>query len=146
MRPVTPSAAKSRPASADDAHRPLQKQHDLASILSHVETRQVKNDYTIQCAGKIYAIDRADVCPGLRGAVVRVEQRRDESVAIRFGEKYLRHQRWERPMRLAPQNSKPAPRSRQEPNAGGKSTWMKGFMKKAGPSIEKAIAIANATS
>ena len=27
------------PASADDAHRPLEKQHDLAAILSHVESR-----------------------------------------------------------------------------------------------------------
>ena len=36
------------PANADDAHRPLEKQHDLAAILSHVESRRVNNDYTIQ--------------------------------------------------------------------------------------------------
>ena len=34
------------PASADDAHRKLEKQHDLAAILSFVETRSVHNDYT----------------------------------------------------------------------------------------------------
>jgi uncharacterized protein DUF1501 len=39
------------PASAEDAHRPLEKHHDLAAILSHVEMRQVKNDYTIQYEG-----------------------------------------------------------------------------------------------
>lgn len=30
-----------------DAHRPLDKGHDLAAILSHVEQRQVTNDYTV---------------------------------------------------------------------------------------------------
>ncbi len=49
------------PANADDAHRPLEKQHDLAAILSHVETRRVNNDYTIQFAAKIYQIGRKDI-------------------------------------------------------------------------------------
>ena len=30
-----------QPADADDAHRPLGKEHELAAILSHVEQRQV---------------------------------------------------------------------------------------------------------
>jgi hypothetical protein len=77
------------PASADDAHRPLEKQHDLTTILSHVETRQVNNDYTIQVDAKVYLIARKDVCTGLRGAVVRVEKRRDGSVAVRFRDRYL---------------------------------------------------------
>src|SRR6478672_1257382 len=34
-----------RPASSDDAHRPLGREHNLAAILSHIETRQVANDY-----------------------------------------------------------------------------------------------------
>ena len=29
-------------ANADDAHRPLEKSHNLAASLSHVETRQVR--------------------------------------------------------------------------------------------------------
>jgi len=33
-------------ANPDDAHRPLEKSHNLAASLSHVETRQVRNDYT----------------------------------------------------------------------------------------------------
>ena len=78
------------PANPDDAHRPLEKQHDLAAILSHVESRQVNNDYTIQLDTKIYQIARQDICTGLRGAVVRVEKRRDGSVAVRFRDRYLR--------------------------------------------------------
>ena len=77
------------PASADDAHRPLEKQHDLAAILSYVETRQVNNDYTIQWDAKIYQIARKSICVGLRGAVVRVEQRREGSLAVRFRDQYL---------------------------------------------------------
>src|SRR5580700_1722218 len=69
------------PASADDAHRPLETQQDLAAILSYVESRRVNNDYTIQLCGKIYQIARQDIRTGLRGAVVRVEKRRDGSVA-----------------------------------------------------------------
>ena len=77
------------PASADDAHRPLEKQHDLAAILSQVERRRVNNDYTIQLDTKIYQIARQDIRTGLRGAVVRVEKRRDGSVAVRFRDRYL---------------------------------------------------------
>ena len=36
------------PASTDDAHRPLGKEHSLAASLSYVETRQVRDGYTIQ--------------------------------------------------------------------------------------------------
>jgi len=77
------------PASADDAHRPLEKHHDLAAILSHVENRRVNNDYTILFETKIFQIARKDICAGLRGAVVRVEKRRDGSVAVRFRERHL---------------------------------------------------------
>src|SRR5580700_7923955 len=45
------------PASADGAHRRLEKQHDLAAILSHVESRQVENDYKIGLDKKVYKID-----------------------------------------------------------------------------------------
>src|SRR5208337_871220 len=40
------------PANADDAHRRLEKHHDLAAILSHVEKRQVNNDYTFPLDAK----------------------------------------------------------------------------------------------
>ena len=56
------------PASADDAHRPLAKDHSLPASLSYVETRQVGNGYTIQFDHKIYQIARPDIRAGLRGA------------------------------------------------------------------------------
>jgi len=42
------------PAHPDDAHRRLDKSHNLAASLSHVETRQVRNDYTLRWDGKFY--------------------------------------------------------------------------------------------
>jgi biotin operon repressor len=77
------------PANADDAHRTLEKHHDLAAILSDVESRHVNNDYTIRFERNIYQIARRDVCTGLRGATVRVEKRRDGSVALRYRDRYL---------------------------------------------------------
>jgi hypothetical protein len=135
------------PRNEDDAHRPLEQHHDLAAILSHVESRQVKNDYTIQFDGKIYGIQRADIRTGLRNAVVRVEQRRDGTVAIRFRDKYLRCQLCDRAKpALKSAAPKPAMRSSKGANAGGKSRWMKDFLKTPGPSLKQAIAISNATS
>jgi hypothetical protein len=78
-----------QPAHPDDAHRPLEKQHDLAAILSHVESRRVNNDYTIQLDTKIYQVARQDIRAGLRGAVVRIEKGRDGSVAVQFRDRYL---------------------------------------------------------
>jgi transposase len=72
------------PANSTDAHRPVGPQHDLASILSHVETRTVAQDYTIPFQGVRYQIARQAVVAGLRGARVRVEQRLDGQIAVRF--------------------------------------------------------------
>jgi transposase InsO family protein len=76
-------------ANRDDAHRPLDKSHDLAVSLSYVETRQVRPDYTLRWDGKLYQIERQAVVSGLRGANVRVERRLDGSLAVRHGERYL---------------------------------------------------------
>src|ERR1700676_2459898 len=77
------------PAHPDDAHRRLDKSHNLAASLSHVETRQVRNDYTLRWDGKFYQIERQSIASGLRRAHVRVEKRLDGYVAVRFGERYL---------------------------------------------------------
>ena len=74
---------------ADDAHRPLEKSHNLAASLSYVETRQVRPDYTLRWEGKLYQIERQAVVAGLRGANVRVERRLNGSLAVRHGERYL---------------------------------------------------------
>jgi len=42
------------PRDSEDAHRPLEKGHDLVAMLSHVESRIVKTDYTFQFEGKQY--------------------------------------------------------------------------------------------
>src|SRR5713226_5127852 len=55
-------------ANPDDAHRRLDKSHNLAASLSHVETRQVRPDYTWRWDGKLYQIERRAITTGLRGA------------------------------------------------------------------------------
>ena len=87
------------PANVVGAHRPLGKEHDLAAILSHVEQRQVTNDYTIRWDAKFYQIDRRDVRPGMRKAWVRVEQRLDGAIAVRFQDQYVRVRRCAQPVR-----------------------------------------------
>ena len=124
------------PASADDAHRPLETQQDLAAILSYVESRRVNNDYTIQLCGKIYQIARQDIRTGLRGAVVRVEKRRDGSVAVRFRDRYLRISICEqRPKLPAPKPSSP---TRHAPKPNRTSEWRKNFDLKKSPKIWQA--------
>jgi hypothetical protein len=134
------------PASAEDAHRPLGKDHDLAAILSHVEQRQVTNDYMIRWDGKFYQIDRRDVQAGMRKAWVRVEQRLDETLAIRFQDQYLHVRRCAQPMhelqpaRVATAKPKPATPAKR------KSDWMKNFSLPSSPSLPEAVRIANARS
>jgi transposase len=119
------------PASADDAHRPLEKQHDLTAVLSHVETRQVNNDYTIRFEAQIYQIARTSICVGLRGAVVRVEKRRDDSLAVRFRDRYLSISQCDQRPKVTP--SKSATR-RTKPKPGS-SSWNKNFDLKKSPKI-----------
>jgi biotin operon repressor len=122
------------PANPDDAHRPLEKHHDLAAILSHVEKRRVNGDYTFPLGAKTYRIVREDVCAGLRGAYLRVEHRRDGSVAARFGERYLRVERCEQQPKVAsPPARKKAPRQPAQ-----KSTWNQNFDLKKGPKVWQA--------
>jgi hypothetical protein len=126
------------PANPDDAHRPLDKSHNLAASLSHVETRQVRNDYTFRLDNEVYQIELQAVVSGLRGANVRVEQRLDGAVAVRYGEKYL-------PVTLcAPAQKKalvPTPASttgkRRQPRRG--SDWDKNFDLKNAPKIWQVV-------
>jgi transposase len=77
------------PKNPTDAHRPLDREHDLAASLSVVETRQVTHDYTIRFYSKLYQIARDDIRTGLRGANVRIESRLDGSLKVRFQQHYL---------------------------------------------------------
>lgn len=108
------------PANPTDAHRQLGPEHDLASALSRVETRQVNNDYTIQLEGKLYQIERSSIRAGLRGAVVRVERRLDGSLAVRFGQHGLHVVECEaRPKPGARAPSKPKPIRSPKPASPG---------------------------
>jgi len=111
-----------RPALPDNAHRPLGKEHSLAASLSHVETRQVANDYTIRFESKLYQIQRADIRAGLRGGTVRVEQRLDGTLAVRFRNRYLTVAECSPRPKTAP--VKPA---RSPKTVRRKSDWMKNF-------------------
>jgi len=98
------------PANPADAHRPLGPAHDLAAILSHIETRQVRNDYTIQLDGMVYQIARQSLGAGLRKATVEVERRLDGTLAIRFRGQYLAFTACPEPPKPAAKSS-PTPKS-----------------------------------
>jgi len=124
-----------KPADPADAHRSLGKEHDLAAILSHVEQRQVTNDYTVRYEGKVYQIDRRDIQVGMRKGWVRVEQRLDGSIAVQFQGRYLRVRRCAPPLVL----SKPSPApTRSTGKLRRKSDWMKNFSIRSNPSPAQA--------
>jgi transposase len=114
------------PASSDDAHRPLGKEHSLAASLSYVEPRQVSHGYTIQVDNQTYKIARSDIRAGLRGADVRVEIRLDASMAVRFGKRYLTVTACQ-PRPKVPKAKVAPSRARKPAGPRAKSTWMKNF-------------------
>jgi hypothetical protein len=133
------------PASAEDAHRPLGQEQDLAAILSHVEPRQVTNDYTIRWEGKFYQIDRRDVQVGMRKAWVRVEQRLDGTTAVRFRGQYVQVRRCAQPIGelrvpAVVATKPPQHTSKTRP----KSDWMKNFSLRSGPWLRQAMRVSNA--
>jgi DNA-binding Lrp family transcriptional regulator len=135
------------PADPADAHRPMGKEYDLAAILSHVEQRQVTNDYTVRYDAQVYQIDRRDIRAGLRKAWVRVEERWDGIIAVQFQGGYLRVSRCTPPLReLSSSQTTEAKPSRSPRKSRGKSEWMKNFSVRSGPSLRKALGVSNARS
>src|SRR6202522_1808015 len=114
------------PASNDDAHRPLDKEHSLAASLSYVATRQVSSGYTIQFDNQTYQIARSDIRTGLRGADVRVEVRLDTSLAVRFGQRYLTVTACQ-PCPKVPSPKATQKRARKPAAPRPKSKWMENF-------------------
>jgi hypothetical protein len=127
------------PARADDAHRPLEKTHNLAASLSYVETRQIRNDYTFRWEGKLHQIERAFVVGGMRGAAVRVEKRLDGSMAVRYGERYLKTELCPAPVKTADTGRDPARRRTTVSKPRPKSNWSQNFDLKKAPKIWQAI-------
>jgi len=129
-----------RPANETDAHRPLGKEHDLASILSHVEQRVIGEDYTIRYGGRLYQVAREGIRPGLKKQNVRVEERLDGDLAVLWQGRALEVKRCETAQRTQPS----APRANgavgRKRKAEGNPGWMKGFRLHGGPSLEEVVA------
>ena len=123
-------------AHPDDAHRRLEKSHNLAASLSHVERRQVRPDYTLRWDGKLYQIERQSIVTGLRGADVRVEKRLDGSLAVRYGERYLPVQE----CAVAEKTKASAAGKAAKASRGGRrgSDWNRNFDLQKGPKIWQA--------
>ena len=117
------------PRRALDAHRTLGREHDLAAILSQVETRVVTNDYTLRFEGQSYRIPREEIRAGLRGSRVRVERRLDGTVAVRFRGHYLAIARC--PVQATSSPVPPSVPTKAPGRPGSKDKqprlWMKGF-------------------
>jgi len=79
---------KVKPASGNNAHRPLGPGQDPEAILSVQEARTVANDYTIRLANEFYQL-LPPVWPGERGGKVIVERRLNGLMKVRFKGRYL---------------------------------------------------------
>lgn len=126
-------------ANPDDAHRRLEKSHNLAASLSHVETRQVRPDYTLRWDGKLYQIERQAITTGLRRANVRVEQRLDGSLAVRHGERYLPVK--ECVVADKPKAARPVKAAKAHRASKRGSDWNKNFDIKKGPKVWQAAQV-----
>jgi transposase len=115
-------------ANPTEAHRRLSGEHDLRAILSQVEERVVTPDYTI----RYHQIARGDIRAGLRGGRVRVEQRQDGSLAVKFREHYVSTAECQ-PRPKAP----PPPKrvSSKKPRSKAARTWMKDFNLQKSPPL-----------
>lgn len=125
-----------------DAHRRLQRNHQLEAILSFREPRTVANDYTVHWHGQRWAIPRAEVQAGLRGARAEVEKRLDGSVWLRFRRRYLSLvpcRELERQPALAAQvRAKPKPKSKARKNKHippPDHPWRRTFLSRRKPDI-----------
>jgi transposase len=114
------------PAGDVDAHRPLGKDHRLASSLSHVETRVIGQDYTLRYGGQLFQVAREQIQPRLRGQSVRVEQHLDGRLLVSAAERELTVRPCEKADVVAAPpmvRAKPAP----APPTVGRRRWMYGF-------------------
>src|SRR5437899_177907 len=124
-------------ANPTDAHRRLSREQDLPAILSHVEERVVTPDYTIRYQGKIYQLGRSDIRAPMRIGRVRVEQRLDGSLAVKFRERYVSTAECQpRPKTPPP----PKPVSRPKPRPKAAHNWMKGFDLRKSPPLGAILA------
>lgn len=118
-------------------HRALTPQLELAAILCHVEERVIGNDYTFSFAGRRYQIVRSAVQAGMRRQRLRVELRLDGELKARYHGHYVEiGECGMRDLTIAPAVSQEV---RKDHNAGGRSSWMKGFFDRPSPPLWKSI-------
>jgi hypothetical protein len=110
------------PAEPGDAHRSVGASHVLEAILSIQEQRVVANDYTVRFQNRLYQLGKP-IYPGQRGGRVIIELRLDGTMAIRFGNRYLKYhditdQARRKNKDEASRDSKEAPSSGVKPTSG----------------------------
>jgi len=127
------------PRGNEDLHRPLGKDCELASALSHVESRVIANDYTFAFAGKRYQIGREHLEPGMKRQSLRVELRLNGELKARYEGRYLEISECGQKPAAGPK-PKPQRAVRKDHNAGGKSRWMEGFWNKPSPPLWQVVA------
>lgn len=113
-------------------HRTLTPPLELASILCHVEQRVIANDYTFSFSGRHFQIAREDIQAGMRRQSLRVELRLDGEVHARYRDRYMRITRYGSAELKPAAEPKPV---RRDYNAGGKSSWMRGFFDRPAPPL-----------
>lgn len=118
-------------------HRALTPQLELGTILCHVEQRVITNDYTFSFAGQRHQIVRTDVQAGMRHQRLRVELRLDGELKACYQGRYLNITGCG--ARVATPDPVVCKPVRKDHNAGGKSSWMKGFFERPSPPLWKAI-------
>jgi transposase len=123
-----------------DEHRALNKDHDLAAILSQIKPRSVDNDYTFAMLGQRYQIDLESVTPGLRKARVQVQFRLDGSVKVAYQGRLLEARlcRPDDPVVEAPPPA-PVPAPKKRKVAQRDSDWSRNFNLHSGPSLREVM-------
>ena len=111
-------------ANVVDAHRPVGKMLSLESILSHVEHRQVTNDYTIAWQSQRWQIPKEAVQPGLRRSSIRIEARLDGALMARVGNRFVVLTACQKAEKTHEQVDRPVRRYVPPP---GQSRWMDHF-------------------
>jgi transposase len=118
-------------------HRALTPQLDLAAILCHVQQCMIYNDYTFSFAGHRHQIARTETQAGMRRQRLRAELRLDGELKARYQGRYLSISECDaQATAVEPALRKPV---RKDHNAGGKSSWMRGFFDRPSPPLWKAL-------
>jgi hypothetical protein len=115
-----------QPDSRVNAHRSMSQALHLESILSHVEQREVTNDYTVAWDGGRWQIPKAAVRPGLRRSSIRVEERLDGTLQTRIGEQFVTLTACAKAVKCEITGERKRPARRHVPPPG-QSRWMQHF-------------------